>query len=114
MPTSRTSRSFGYARSSRGKLGSGGVDRALPAAPNACKGAAQGCARVPSFQRLRINHYRTKSRADYEAKMGKGVVEADESKWRKQPLALVDRNEVEDTAILAYLPRLRAELASLV
>jgi len=67
---------------------------------------------VPTLDRLRINHYRIKWLDDYEGRMFKGVVEADSTKWKKRPLAMVDRNEVEDRTLLRYEQALRSALAA--
>ena len=67
---------------------------------------------MPTLDRLRINHYRIKWLDDYEGRMFTGVVEAGSTKWKKPPLAIVDRNEVEDRTLLRYEQALREALAA--
>jgi hypothetical protein len=69
----------------------------------------------PSFERLRINHYFTRSDEEFLRKLRKG--KADQLVGRPHGIAHYremgpERNQVRDEAILAYLPRLRKALAA--
>jgi glycosyltransferase involved in cell wall biosynthesis len=65
-----------------------------------------------SHERIRINHYFTKSAEDWAIKQARG--RADQSSLRPdRDFAIHDRNDVEDLTILRFLPRLRASLAKL-
>ena len=72
--------------------------------------------RSVSFERLRINHYQTKSEEEYRRKLARGP--ADSTLWFKEKLTeagiqrrLRKLDEVEDRDILRYLPALREGLA---
>lgn len=66
---------------------------------------------------MQINHYFTKSRAEWERKRRRGrapMAVADPRRIRDESaFGHHDRNEVEDTAILRFLPAVRAEIGRL-
>jgi hypothetical protein len=66
----------------------------------------------PSFERLRLNHYGIKSEEEYNAKLARGHADGlrPKSPMRSERLANL-HNDVEDRAILRYLPALRSALA---
>jgi len=72
---------------------------------------------VASHERIRINHYFTKSAAEWEIKRQRGsAVRLSDGVGFTRPqsdFVLHDRNEVEDLTIQRYLPALKASLAAL-
>jgi glycosyl transferase family 2 len=72
---------------------------------------------VFSHDRIRINHYFTKSAAEWKIRQARGKVirrPGDPDFMRPQSdFDIHDRNEVEDLTIQRFLPRLKASLAAL-
>jgi glycosyltransferase involved in cell wall biosynthesis len=72
---------------------------------------------VFSHERIRINHYFTKSAAEWKIKQARGMVEkkpgAPDFIRPQSHFDIHDRNEVEDLTIQRFLPRLKASLAAL-
>jgi hypothetical protein len=70
-----------------------------------------------SFERLRVNHYATKSEEEYRAKLARGPADSTVPKGERMDEAGIARrlghlDQVTDETILAYLPRLRSALES--
>jgi hypothetical protein len=61
-----------------------------------------------------VNHYNTRSCADYLAKHARGGGQGPERWARDENWAVFDRNEEEDTSIQRWLPQLDAALAALM
>jgi hypothetical protein len=66
------------------------------------------------IEHIRTNHYKVKSKADWEEKKGKGVSQGQgaAAKFAKagNQWDAVDRNEVYDDAILRFMPKVRRAL----
>lgn len=78
-----------------------------------------GVAQKIEFENAWINHYYTKSKAEYIAKMQRGQVACrDQHKakffYNLDIFNANNRNEVQETEILKILPRLKEEIARLV
>ena len=71
-----------------------------------------GCAvKDPIWERVRYNHYRTRSFQDFRLKEAKGVVQGQwERKHRTSTWEVLDRNEERDEAIQSFVPLIRARL----
>jgi len=85
--------------------------------PVALDRETQGLPPSVSHEHIRINHYFTKSAAEWEIKRRRGSackLLDDPAFFRPQAdFDLHDRNEVADLTIQRYLPRLKASLAAL-
>jgi hypothetical protein len=68
----------------------------------------------PVFERLRLNHYVTKSKEERRAKLARPI--AFNGKFKNAEHVMkrdVELNQVRDETILMYLPALKEELAQL-
>jgi glycosyltransferase involved in cell wall biosynthesis len=63
----------------------------------------------PAYGGWRINHYFTRSRAHWMAKLKRGYP-SDVAVRRMEEFEAYDRNEIDDPVALRYLPRLRAAI----
>jgi hypothetical protein len=65
----------------------------------------------PSLERLRINHYVVKSEEEFRRKLARGHADGARPKPKEAATRWIKRyNDVEDRAILIYLPQLREAL----
>lgn len=82
-------------------------------APETPGGVLRGVSRaLPDYSVARINHYFTRSRAHWRAKVERGYPE-DVAVRKLEEFELYDRNEIADPIALRYADRLRNMLAKL-
>jgi glycosyltransferase involved in cell wall biosynthesis len=68
--------------------------------------------RIPEHSVAQLNHYWTKSRAEWDARRQRGYRDpATVTRRTTNDFASVDRNEIEDNGALRFLPRVREILA---
>jgi hypothetical protein len=76
-------------------------------------GLRRGVSRAePDYDVLRVNHYFTRSRAQWDAKLRRGYP-SDVELRRAEEFDLYDRNEVDDPIAARDAEALRAEVAAL-
>jgi len=82
-------------------------------APESPDGVQRGVSRHrPNYSLCRVNHYFTRSRAHWLAKLRRGYP-SDVAIRKLEEFDAYDRNEVEDTVALRYAPALRQAVAAL-